>query len=507
MQTYNYTIQAAQQNGLAPRSEMKPNSPYLETSQNLKGDPHGGSVSPEAIVYPITGADVSWPFPQIFRGEKTTVLLGSTLGYSINEATWGKTAFAANPCTTGLSWQFASFQDTWFATNGATLLYSTVRADHVPAKYTALTVRCMAAFQDRLFIAGLGGAHLSSAAWLALFAAWRKTRPDEQIVHEDMALTGNWVVWCQRGGGEHTWPFASFLMMLGLDSGEAYDPADDLTGYFVDCIERGEIGMTPMHWPGNILAMKPLGEYGLVLYGENGISQLAPEKTGWGYSEQKLHDFGILSRNAIGGDDREHVFLDSDRQIWFWQLGEGLKLLERSQYFPAGGGSPEVLISFDPKRKEYWICNGTWSYLLTRGGLFGPMDYKPTSLIQAADGQLVGPATGLAGPFTCILRSVPLDLNERGFKHVPQIAVSMRGLTATLGWVEYAHSNRDSYKSGRVVPLNYNGVGYPKTSFVDGKICVQGTSTGSAQVHRVEVSWQAEDRRYSRGTRALPEVG
>jgi hypothetical protein len=465
------------------------------------------------MVYPITGADVTWPFPMLFRGEKTTVLLGSTTGHTITESDWSKAAFAANPYTTGSSWQFASFQETWFATNGVTLLYATARAAHVPAKYTALTVRSLAAHDDRLFVAGLAGAHLSSAAWTALFTAWALTRPDDQVVHEDMALTENWVVWCQRGGGESGWPFAAFLIMLGLDSGEAYDPADDMTGYFIDAIERGEIGMTPCKWPGKILAMKTMGS-SLFLYGENGVSALSPDGDVFGYRERKVAGFGLLSRGAIAGARQEnldgtvweHVFLDRKRRLYRWSLGEMPQMLEFDHLLVASAGTPEVLVSYDDSRREYWVSNGTWSYLLKDGRLFGPMSYKPTSLLNAADGQLVGPALGLTGPFTCILRTCPVDLNERGLKHVPQMSASMRGLTDTVCWVEYCNSNRNAYRPGRVVPMNYQGVGFPKTSFSDGKMVLQGTSTGSAELHRVEIKWQAEDKRYRRGTTGTPEV-
>lgn len=507
MQEYNFLIRAALENGLAPRAKVRPNAPFMETTQNLKGDAAGGCVSPEPMVYPVTGADVSWPFPQIFRGEKTTVLLGSTVGYGIDESTWAKTAFAANPFTAGLSWQFASFQETWFATNGTTLLYATAKEDHVPAKYTAMAFRALAAHQDRLFVAGLSGAYLSNAAFTALFAAWRATRPDAQVVHEDMAVSGNWVLWCQRGGGDTDWPFRPFLTMLGFDTGLAYNAAGDLTGYFRDCIERGEIGMTPCRWPGNILHMKPLGEYGLVLYGENGISHLSSERDGAGYEETKLADFGVLSRNSVGGTDRTHVFVDAKRQLWRWQLGEGMRLLDYGHLLAASAGTPEVLVSWDERRRECWISDGTWSYLLTDKGLFGPMSWKPTSLLNAADGKLVAPVSGLAASYTCILRTCPIDMNERGLKHVSQVSASMRGLTDTKCWVEYVHSNRDSYKSGRVVPMNYNGVGFPHTSFSDGKIVVQCTGTGSAEVHYIDMRWQPEDARFRRGTQAAPEVG
>ena len=504
---HNYIVASSMNNGLAPRAKMRPNAPYLEVSQNLKGDASGGLISPDAITYPISGVSVSWPFPQLFRGEKTTILLGGTDGYTINESTWDKTAFAINPYTVGLSWQHASFQETWFATNGTQLLYADVRNDHVPKGYTALTVRSLAAHQDRLFLAGLGGAHLSSNVWLALFDAWRKTRPDDQVVHEDMAVGGNWVLWSQRGGGEHTWPFAPLLLALGFDSGEVYDPADDLAEYFREQIVSGELGLSPCRWPGNILAMKPLGEYGLVLYGETGISQLSPEQNALGYREEKVHDIGLLSRNAIGGDNKEHVFLDQQRRLRHWRLGEGLRLMDYAHIFTESGGSPEILVSFDALQREWWICDGTWSYIFDGEALYGPMDYKPTSLVNGADGQLAGPASGLTGPFTCIVRTCPLDLNERGLKHCPQVSVSMRGLTATKCWIEYANSNRNAYRPGRVVPMNYNGVGFPKTSFSDGKLVVQGTSTGSAELHRIDMRWQAEDARYRRGTQAAPEVG
>jgi hypothetical protein len=106
-----------------------------------------------------------------------------------------------------------------------------------------------------------------------------------------------------------------------------------------------------------------------------------------------------------------------------------------------------------------------------------------------------------------------MDIGDRGTKHITAVKGDInrmnkmysRVITKGLG-VDIRCQSRHSPN----VPFNLNNVAFPRSSFVDGRLLIAGewdptmNNEGSSIGH-IEVRYQAEDKRFTRGTRGVPE--
>jgi len=250
---------------------------------------------------------------------------------------------------------------------------------------TSMQVQAVVRHQQRLLLGGLGGSVIgSSTKFIAeVYERWRKTSPDEHTTSDDASVDSSWVVYSERGGGDNDIPFVKLMAIFELPDLAKYT---SLKGFIMQAIEEGAMGLVPLHHTGAIKCMRRLGD-DVIVYGESGISRLRWTElayrggTRMGYREEMVLSRGLLGKRSVAGDEREHVCLTAQDELYKIPANGELERLGYSEFM--GDFSESVtIITHDPVEGYYWIADGTVSYLRTRTGLCKSTAIQPSSLVR-----------------------------------------------------------------------------------------------------------------------------
>lgn len=127
-------------------------------------------------------------------------------------------------------------------------------------------------------------------------------------------------------------------------------------------------GERPLDWKGWVYGVKKLGNK-VVVYGENGVSLLAP--SGNTYGLLSIHKIGLKGKMAVAGNDKIQFFVDTSGKLY--SLGETVmkaSLFETSIY-PEELDYSEYLsslisatvLSWDEKNRLLYICDGILGFV------------------------------------------------------------------------------------------------------------------------------------------------
>jgi hypothetical protein len=134
-----------------------------------------------------------------------------------------------------------------------------------------------------------------------------------------------------------------------------------------DYLRRNELGWMPLEWQGMVHALMPMGKM-VMAYGDGGVSRLfgvvEPTST---IGQQRVSRIGIMGPAAVAGDDQQHVWMAKDGALWMTSE-QGVQRLDYREHFQSFLNS-DVVISFDPNEREWWISNGFKTFVLTKQGL------------------------------------------------------------------------------------------------------------------------------------------
>ena len=529
MREYSFEIDAALTNGLRRDPRVPPNSAFMAYMKNAKPTEFK-AVSPEPVAYPIEDdlpLELAWPFPQLFRGKSVTLLCFQDTIYEVDESDWTVTEINTKDYYSpsedkaitegGGPWHFMDFWGEWMLFNGVCQLVHSLANDTTYVQDTVTIKTGCDFFEGRAIFAGFDPDDFYSSDWQSFLTGYLNDIPAEvqSLIDVSAGADANWVWWSTIGGGDMHWLFSKDFMIYGcasLSDQFGYGPEKP---YVLELWKRNEAGLRPMPWRGEILCVKPLGKT-VIVYGKNGVTALIPQGKFMGSMDIAGlgKDIGIESRCAVAGDYTGHMFIDRSGELWTIEPNLQATRLGYSEYL-SPMLSNEIMGSFDPVERDYWFTDGEKCYVYSRTGLGGPMDTMPTSVARSEDGDLIGPAIlptiddGEADPPTVAsemeLRTCHFDLNERGTKHVTTVQITSFGLTQMKTRIHYKYSG-DTYKASTYTPLNPNGVGFPVTSFVDGKVSVKGkVGTGQGGIQRIEVRYNGEDKRFVRGTKGIPK--
>lgn len=493
MKEYGHFIQKSFVNGLRPDDRTPVGAPYLEYCANLKPTEFG-LVSPEIVTDPL-GLTVAHPYPQILRGESVTLKASGTSLALVDESDWTTTPISVTGTINAEGpWQMASFHDLYVLSNGHSLVWQIPSNDGNAISNAANFAMTVLNHNDRLIMGGFREANtwFSGTRWGKVFSAWRETQAEYKFSHEDMAFGGQWIVWSELGGGSDDVPFLTLLAAMGYLGNTIFDKFEEI---IITRIEQRKIGMCRLRSPGYVLRCEALGNT-IAAFSANSVSRLTPNENN-GYDEEEVAEIGIAGRGACSTGPNSLVFVDTNRNLWRWNAGENPSRLGYKEYLPTGGG--ELIISYDPVEQDYWITDGAYCYVLTRTGLGGPMDVRPTSLFRDGDGALIG-VSDHPSSFIAEFRTVASNMNRRDSKKCVSLNISAEDLTAGVGRVDWRVNMNSDYVSSPWKAVNYQGVSWPNVSFVDGKFSVKGSASSTTKIDSMDVRFQAEGRRFQRGT-------
>lgn len=187
--------------------------------------------------------------------------------------------------------------------------------------------------------------------------------------------------------------------------------------------KRNESSMMACPWRGDVLAVKQLGDLVMAYGGMNAANEpggiVGFRDFGGRIGQVNVPNWsmtlGLMNRTAIAGDENRHVFVTEDGTLWQAYLnGNSIMVeeLEASEYISELEPS-EVVVTFDPYRKEFYVCDSTTGFLLSEtGGLCRP-PWRPTSL-YVSGGSTQGVLHDAASPTSILLETMPFDARAFG---------------------------------------------------------------------------------------------
>ena len=449
MKEFTFTFKEGLKKGLRKHHDNPRNEEALVTCLNAK--PSESGLIP---IVPVTYSAVSpptfsWPYPQMFQCEDGTVVLASSTAiYEVNTSTWGIGTAKLTGMTAGTVWDFVSSGAYIYGTNGS-----------VGVKRTA------------------GG------TW-STFASETNTPRTSTWCNFKGQLVG--------GNVKSTWQGRSTnsLVWSGIGNINCTPSESNVTA-----------GFRNIPWPGDVLRVRRLGDV-VVVYGDQGVGLAIPAGEPiptFGFKE--LLNVGIVSKGAIGGDEHAQAFVDEEYWLWLITEGQAPKRLGYQEFMSNLTGA-NINIAYDPGDQEFYISDGSTSYLLTKYGLCETFQ-RVTSVIRVSDTTHGPVSEGSDESFT--LWTDTMDFGTRGFKtlgHI-ELGVDTGGVDQD---VQVAVSSRADKKSALSasswINTNPEGVGFSGRTAHEFRVGVKAAAYGGMKLDYINSHIKVVDKRAIRGVYA-----
>jgi len=501
MQEISLTLSKYFQRGLRPESKAAHGAEWLTACKNMKPQADGLwgvalIASPFASGVPAV-TDV-WPFPQLFETQRERWLFEATAVYPVTGSspsfTKGTVATTYNyraqstplAITTGGVWHFATLGYEWIATNGicSVLQYNPYATTGVANKVfvdTSVVVQAVAAHRGRFLFGGFNSSDSWPATWDAIFSAWlAKTTI---TTYDNNNLRANFVLWTPPG---------QYALSL-------FSPPSDPESL----IQDNQFGFMPMPWNGTVQAIKPLGER-VVVYGTTGVTILGPINVpAPSYGIVGSAPVGVAHRGAVGGDDSEHVFMDTTGDLWRVSASEGFRRLGYKEHL-LEMLSKAVIITLDTARREYYISGATSegsirAWVLTPQGL-GQNRQQVTSMWNIGS-QLYAIASYSSGAVAQQAHVITheTDFGVRDFKTVTTVEVGVDTAYTVQVRVYYRNSKADSWSASGLVLVNAEGFARVQVTAVEFRFVVLASDHAAIRLDYLTVHVQGVGKRTVRG--------
>ena len=407
--------------GYHPDWRARTNVKAFEKSQNLLATPQGLKQfwpfdGPDAAYWVAQGIAPAWPFPEMFLGQDYWIVMTEDHLYYMDKdedadlhnqtlydfATYNPYTDAADPkaITGDLAWHFADFGPVFLLFNGSEVVFKTGYSDKIFVTDSFLIRSGCAYKEGRAVFAGFD----ESDAWWTAFSAWIDDYQDDLPDQLQFALTGltqKWLYWTSVMGGDM---FGFFNLNLNLLKYNWFDATQntgysDAKPYWFDLAKRNQFGARPAtafyHMVEHVL---PLGD-GVIGYSKGGhqglwpysqpVSTLGARNPAHGVFHLGGLDprLGILNREAVGGSDEVHAFLDPDYNLWVVTADYKAERLGWSHVLKDLSAT-DTVVTYHPGNREFWIGDGLLSFCLSRTGGLTKGPYCATTI--ASTGSFIG---------------------------------------------------------------------------------------------------------------------
>jgi hypothetical protein len=255
-----------------------------------------------------------------------------------------------------------------------------------------------------------------------------------------------------------------------------------------------------MGMPGEIHKIKRFGK-GFATYGDNGI--VYSEPIDWNVAVYKGLPFGFVdvmsvgipSIKAVNGDDKEHVFVDKLSRVWRWAGQDPPQLLDYREYIEEMTLA-DVVVSFDPAERDYYISDGDIGYLLTPNGL-SQIHQLPTSVFRYN-----GVKYGLADSDAetgFVLETDTIDFKNRGGKTLVAVEIGGSNGAAIRGRIAWKSNMIGDFTYSPTKLVNPNGVFYPRVTADEFRVRLLSDSAAALQIDYMNLRYNLTDNRSARG--------
>lgn len=272
-----------------------------------------------------------------------------------------------------------------------------------------------------------------------------------------------------------------------------------------DSKEDASTGFIKMPWDhqrkGKIYSIIKLND-NIIVYGDRGIEELIPFASDviTGFGNKTIYESGILGYNCSCGTDKLHCFIDIDYNLCI-NNGERIEVLGYKDYMNNLTTS-KIIISYEPKKKYFYISDGVYSYVLTKNGLYST--HQCVTSIGCYNNIICGFIKSNSDTY---IRGVTtdIDLNVQGFKTVESCEIGVDYVTITdidlYGRMSVKYAYKDDYTDLDWKLLNPNGIFYQKITGRKFKVGFRGVydSTGTIKINKMKLAVQFPDNRNIRG--------
>lgn len=298
----------------------------------------------------------------------------------------------------------------------------------------------------------------------------------------------------------------SYPNAVGWSAIDGADIPDILAGTALSGVQatRNTTGIAEMPWRGKVLAILPMGDT-YIIYGEDGIAALREIQGGLGFVDVAYPaHLGLYARGAVAGSDQQHVFRGTDGGLWM--ISPKLEVVKLDYAWTL---NTHDRIVYEPVENLFWISDDTESYCLSTGGLAGPIDQVPSSLALIGD-KIVGTGTAYTEPeeegdpltVEAFIHTNTFDMGMNGQKRVTVVNLHGEFSHATVGCL-YKYSSSDTFREKAAVLCSPEGAAFLNIALVYGQLKITATMEPEARITKVELRYQAHDRRFIRGTRGF----
>ena len=525
MREFSYIISDDLVNGIKPDPRARRGTPYLEECINMKCLEDG--LQPyDPLIDPFEGSvKVSFPLPQLFRGKSVTILAGrNTVEYVDTSVTPWQTnpvnlvTAEGKPISFDVNepWHFVDFGTVWYLFNRDCVVLNDgsafLNGDPLRAYcFKEIQISTATEHNGRCVFGGFKEGRVWSIAWKEILENIAdELQSGEFIDFSD--IDQSYVMWSSIGGGD--FPLWLFFPNRAL-FGNSYRGFDNVGGFshgnfkdtmLYDVIRRNQFGYMKMPFSGEVLAIRKLNSR-IIVYGSNGIVGLFPHSSRDAdittYGMVNLSRVGIPRRSFVGGDDNQHIFIDTEGNLWGISGEFSLQKIgyrrELSQLL-----DQDIAIeknTYD-NRREFYISGKHTSFLLTQNGL-SEFRQQVTSYTFMDGGHL-----GIVSPINDKVARVvtnQIDLATRGIKTVTALSLSFQGGKNVKVAIDYRHNTSDKFSRTEFVPVNSEGNAMLRITGVDFRAVVESEDFQDFELDYIQLRWQSDDRRFVRGTFAAPD--
>lgn len=451
--------------GLRAVDDTGPNSKGLIKCVNIVSRIQG-LVRPDIVLQSIKGIKTSYPFPQVFIGFRHWLCCTEDKIYKVNGDLSTTllvdvgSYYRQFPSAPKGTWHFADFFTYGVLTNGGVTLVFNTQTN-------------MWEYNDGLRIPTLG-----------------------TVINFSGQIIGSgrdYIIGDQKTRFHDT--DSAFLLWGGIGSADFSIDLSNVRGF------------RPMPFTGEIYKVLPLDIHTnngylsvVVVYGSGGICICKFNDNHLGI--MKTYKYGIASRDAVSGDNEKHVFIDVNGNLRTLDSALNMSSPMFWEFFIPMLGK-EIIVNYNPNMDDYYITDGSVSYLLTHEGLC-EINEVYTSLVNIAN-TLIGFKIRLNNIDTELTTDI-VDFGNRSLKTVDVIEIGVISDGEISVRVDYRHSVSDDFQSTPWKRVNSQGnVVFPVTG-MEFRISILGINLNNIKLSSLTARVKFDDKRFIRGQSSADKI-
>jgi hypothetical protein len=444
MREFSATLDKHFSTGLRPYDRVPRNTPGLVECYNVKVGPTGiepYTPLPSLLVDPPA---FSWPYLQLFKTKQGLMVAGETNLYEVNS--WYQLSSVLSFASTGI-WTLADFQDYQVWANGDTIIERDPTTGVYAETNPGYTAQAVCNFRGQLIAAGFD------------------SYPDR-------------IAWGPIGSVE-------LSTVLSISTADARKN----TSGFRDMPFLGEIYQVKELSKPDSLGRNPGA---IIVYGSGGVAALFATETTFGF--KVLNQIGIPCKGAVGGDEKQHIFID--RNGYLYSVSEAIKVeLLGYKEFLYPMISNEIMISYDEAPRQYYISDGTDTYLYYNG--LSKIFQTPTSI--ANWGSNLVAVLSNAGATHAQIVTDTIDFQNRGIKQVMMAEVGTSKVDNVRVSMDYLYTNGQAFRTSTAKLINKSGIVAPMIAANDLRFRIRADSYTDFSLDYAILRAKQVDKRSIRG--------